>query len=550
MSWVERHKARILDAISLLIIFGIAIKLSLNHAAWVRQDIAPMLDEDSGFHGIHIVREYLNWIHDPSFQTLFPIGNYPPLVSWTTWIGFILGGLNSEVLRLSQVPFTGILCLGTALWAWRIWGRMAAVAAAGLCIVYPPLWIQYSNIMRMAPLAAMSALSYASIPLMGEKRQLFLAGLGGVLFALASLTHVAFVYFGVPLALYVVLRGVWLAHKMEVLVWVAMAMVVAGPWWFPNLLMISSVVDNHWDYYRERPDIWGQLYFLVRLKEIYLPGPHYFACILGIPLSLGFARTRPLAAAGVGVAIAGFCGLLSFPQAHDRYYLPMIPLLTAIVVAPVGVLTMQGPIQRLRMLLGLGLTLGALAWGLQFSALGLTSEAPSIRGYNEIAETFSLMAVHPPRASLEQQKQGAILVRRGLWTYPHKWVLSAPHPDGVPLPSVELGQILADDMRSLPPIQLEREILQLNSDLLIASICIEVALHGYANIRVVAPHTLPDTTDLDLHCSVLPCYAVGFEENQDVITQLSDAGFIWIGHAPMMHHGLSERQIGVWHREK
>lgn len=550
MNWIQRHQTRILDVISLVIIFGISIKLGLNHAAWVRQDTAPMLDEDSGFHGIHIVREYLNWIHDPSFQTLFPSGNYPPLVSWAAWIGFILGGLNSEVLRLSQVPFTGLLCLGTSLLAWRIWGRMAAVAAAGLCIVYPPLWIQYSNIMRMAPLAAMSALSYASIPLMREKRHLFLAGLGGGLFGLASLVHVAFVYFGVPLALYVVLRGVWLARKMEVVVWVVMAVVVAGPWWFPNLLMISSVVDNHWDYYRERPDIWGQLYFLVRLKEIYLPGPHYFAIVLGLPLSIGFAWKRPLAVGVVWVAVAGFCGLLSFPQAHDRYYLPMIPLLTAIAVAPVGVLNVPGPLRWLRAAIGLGLAGAALFWGLQFSALGLTSESPSIRGYNEIAETFSLMAVHPPRASIEQQQQGAILVRRGLWTYPHKWVLSAPHPDGNPVPTAALGQIIADDMRNLPPIDLEREILQLNSDLLIAGIGIEVALHGYANIRIVAPHTLPESTALDLRCSALPCYAVGFEENKAVLAQLSETGFVWLGHATMtVHNWQVGRQIGVWRRQ-
>lgn len=553
--WSPRQE-RFLNAGTAITILVLAIRLSWDHALWVSLDHSPLLDEDSAFHAVRIAKDYYWFIADPfswfreipSFSLPSPSGNYPPVVSWVTWLGFACFGLKGEVFRSSQVIFTFLLSVGSGILAWRAWGRASGIASAGMAVVYPLLWLQRSTIMLMAPLAGTSALAYATIPLANGQRNRVWSLLGGVAFGLASLTHVSFVYFGVPLSVFVVLRAGWCARDpqvrrpvlQETATWIGAASITAGIWWFPNLPMITGVVGNHWNVYRDTPTIWGRAYFLVRLKELYLAGPQLWAVLAGFFLCFLLARRRPMALGGALVFVAGYLWLQTFPQAHDRYYLPFVSIFSMFAVAPLGVLSLEGPGRRIREGVAILLATGVVWWGLSFSAAAFGAAAPPLRGYAEIPEGLSLMHVHPPQATEQQLREGDALVRRALLQPPQNPIRSAPRPNREVLPFGALAEMVVKDLQEVPRSERTQPVYMVQSDFPVEGVIVEVALRG--RFELMSGYRIGNQ---EFPCALPPCYAISDPQSAPSSQRLTLAGFETLGEVPYSGR-LGSQTLRLW----
>jgi hypothetical protein len=547
---------RLLDGVAVVAVCLIALRLGLDHAAWVAADRTPVLDEDSEFHAVRFIREYRHLLADPGFRTLVPAGNYPPLVEWVTWLGFARDGVTAVGLRNAQVPFTSLLSLATALLAWRAWGRAAAVAAAALCVVYPPLWPQRSNVMLMVPVAATTAAAYATLPIPGVDRRAGAAALGGVALGAALLTHVSAVYFVAPLIAFVVVRAAWVGRRKaargaafgSAAVWLGVAALVAAPWWLPSVLTVSGIVGNHWGRAPEGLDLYGRLYFVMRLKEVYLPGPQYWAVLAGLPISLILAWRRPMVVVTLLTLFAGFAGLLTFPQSHDRYFLPLVALLTVVAAAPLGLLAWPGPLRRVREVLALALAGVAVGYGLRFSAASLRPDAPTLRGYGQIVSDLDLVSVFPPGLSPEQRERGDRVVIAALQTPPRWWIVAGPRPEPDGIPDRALTDILAADLPRWTPGGEAGSLLQLDPQLPLTRVVVELAVRDAPELTVVAPHSAPGAA-IDLTCDRRPCYAVGDTADARLLARLAATGFTLLGSTPMTRPAQrGTTTLGVWRR--
>jgi hypothetical protein len=313
--------------------------------------------------------------------------------------------------------------------------------------------------------------------------------------------------------------------------------------------MITGVVGNHWDRYEDHLTLWGRLYFLVRIKEVYLAGPQYLPTLAGILLSLALSWWRPMAGVTLLCAIGGYLGLLSFPQCHDRYYLPEAALLTTLAVAPLGVVAWPGPLRRIRELAALALAAPIAAYGLHFSAAGLTRTAPSLRGYGQIADDLDLAAVYPPGATPDRRAVGNDVVRDALTAPPRHRITSAPRPDGTPFPASDVAAIIATDLATFPRTPGERQIHEIDPRIPLSGVCVELAVRGFLDITSSPPHSEPGHTEIDLSCNARPCYAVGTAEDPQLAARIDAEGFQRIGTVPLPIPGRRDtRTLVVWRR--
>lgn len=418
---------RALDVGVVLLVGAIALKLGHDHARWVAADLAPTLDEDSQYHIGRILQEWRAFMHAPGLLTLFPVGNYPPVVSWFTWAEWARNGVSASGMRTCQVAFTPILVVGSAAMGWRTWGRAAALPAAALAVAVPMQWLQRSNVMLALAVTAFVALSYATVPIdMRRLRPLRTAG-AGVIAGLALLSHLSAVYFVFALGVGATIeagitvwreRGLWKVALGRLGIWTGVALAVCAPYYARSMGIILSVLDAHDQKYVQANQFggWDALVFLVRIQHGFLLDWLQIAAEVGLLLTILVARWRPMARCYLVAAVLGFCGIVTFPQAHDRYLLPLVPLITCFAMAPLGLLVMGKRWGSARAVLAIGLAVCGSTWGLAFSARSMV-------GAPEATEAYAAgPGAVPPQAGRDR-------VIRALLTGPAEraWTAPAPH---------------------------------------------------------------------------------------------------------------------------
>lgn len=356
-----------MDRALALALLALAALFVGDQLAWTRLDGQPLAREDSPLHALAAMRAAETHRHHGAplgAHVFWQAGYYPPFTYWLaiwpqSWLG-----LEATRYRDTLALFTGALVLGVGGLAWRLWGRAAALAAAGLALCSPLLYTQRPESMLDAPLAGMLALALAACP-RGAARPLAALG-GGVLAGLVVLTKQAGLFFVVPLALALavgVLRAAPGARgpaARAALAWAGGAALTCGPWLWRSARFFVDVLQN----VREQhalPEglagLWWRLSWLVYLKQGVLAPPLLPLLAAGVGVALW--RRPPGLGALALAALGGFVGLSGFPDAHERHWAPFAPLLLVLAVAPLGA-TRAWP--RVRATLGATLALaGVLA---------------------------------------------------------------------------------------------------------------------------------------------------------------------------------------------
>lgn len=420
-----------LDLLVGLVVLWIALRLGEDHLRWVRLDVGAQLDEDSLYHVQRIVDEWRAYVLHPSPATAYPVGNYPPLVSWVTWARWWAGGMDAVGMREAQAVFTPILALGTAGMAWRAWGRGAAPPAAALSVAVPELWLERSNVMLALAVTGLLAAAYATVPLRFERLRPWRTVAAGVVTGLALLGHLSAVYFVVALGVGAVVeamlavradRGRWRVALGRLSLWTASALAVCLPYYVRSMGVILHVLAEHDRKYSQAftPVLADRLVFLARIKHGFFLDWYQVAVEVGLVVGLALAWRIPAARAYGITAVLGYLGIVSFPQAHDRYLLPLVPIFGVFALAPLGLLV-QGARWRLaREGLAAALGLWVSGFGLAFSAGAFDRGAPPA----------TIREVEGPKMLPPRSPADAIVA--SLLDGPARRPWSAPGPHGGP----------------------------------------------------------------------------------------------------------------------
>jgi 4-amino-4-deoxy-L-arabinose transferase-like glycosyltransferase len=415
-----RRLAGGLGLFALLLIAGLA---TADHLAWSAQSDWPLSFQDSGLHTLQSVQSAMRERERPSFlhlRELFHNGYYPPFTYWlSVWVQ-LQQGLSTAAWPASQSIFTGALCLGTGLLGARAWGWLAGIAAAALVLCSPLIWAQRAEGMLDLPLAGAVALALGLLP-SARRPSVFRAMASGLALGAALLTKQTMMLFAAPGLLWLGARAVgairvprWGRGLVALgLVGLAIWALAAFRWghaigWLPGMrlgglavalalclfslgrrdlrplrdlaivLLVTLLVAGRW--YAHSVDtlvevlaqvearqplprgmeglIW-RLSFLPWLRSTFLFAPLAWAWTVGL-LLLPLGLRRP----GVWLLVLGFglglYGLTGFSDPHDRHYLALLPLITAIAVAPVGLLA------RASTVLGGLLCVGCVSYGAVF----------------------------------------------------------------------------------------------------------------------------------------------------------------------------------------
>lgn len=359
-----------------LALAALAALFAADHLAWVRADVLPVYDGDTVHHATTIVERWWALTHDgPTPMSLYPPGTYPPLVAWSSWLGFLVAGASIDSLRATQAVFTAAWTAGFGLLVGRAWGRTAGLAAAAACLTFPALWPQRTVVLLTLPQAGLTALAFALLPVPDEPGRRVRSALGGLVMAGATLTHVSMVYWLVPTALVQLGLAAWglargrpgaRAHAGDVALTYGAVGLLAVPWYLWSLpILRQSAAGNYAQPTWAHPAV-DHLVLLAWLKNHFLYAPHAWALAAGL-LALPFVPRRPLLVPVIAGLLGGWFGLLSYPHFQARYFLPLLPLLAVIMTAPFGLPDRWAPRSRAAALVA-GLVATAIAaWGVRFT---------------------------------------------------------------------------------------------------------------------------------------------------------------------------------------
>lgn len=511
--WEERA-VRALDVVAGGALLYVALRLGLDHARWVSLDTRPVLDEDSMFHVARITDEWRAFRDAPGPSTLFPVGNYPPLLSWLVWLEWAWHGPSGAGLRAAQAVLTPLYVLGAGGLGWRVWGRAAAPAAGALAITVPQLWMQRSNVMLALTVTAFVALVYATAPLRFDKLRPAATLLAGAVAGLALLGHLSSLYFVAAMGVGAVVEAALHVRRERadlkpavgrLALWTGGALLVCLPYYARSLPIILSVLGEHDQKYGHFaiPSAWHHLALLARVKHAFFLDWWQTAAMVGLGLSLLCVPFRPAVRVVLLTAVLAYAGILTFPQAHDRYLLPFVPLFGALAFAPLGLFTLPGPGRLVREGLALAVGLWAASWGLDYSAAAFAPRAP----------VLSLQQVAGPKAP--EPLAPATEIRARLLDGPARRPWAAPAPNGGdPACGASLAAAVKEverEWRSRWPPHFVSTARSLSGQALLA------------DLRVEGIELLPQAR-LELPCPAPRCYLVA-TDGSSFATAAAEAGF-------------------------
>lgn len=371
---------RLLDGIWGMVLVGLALFFADDYVEWVKADKVPPLNEDSPFHAARILSAWWRWVESPGFSTLFPPGNYPPAANWPVFALFAIDEPSLLNIRLVGAFFTFLLVIGSGILAAQVWGKAAGLAAACLAITFPVIWTQRSTIMLSLSAAAFGAIGMAFLPASNKNPSAFRAILAGVGLGLALLAHLEMLYWIAALGVFQGLGALNLlrrreerARSLKYIRDVALTFTVCGAlaalWYIPSLPIIVDVLRDHADKYGTQGlPLSARLFFPAYLKHEFMFAPHAWAFLVGLMCLPFLVKRTPLAAVLVAAGLGGLFGLQRFPQIHERYFLPLIPQLLIVILAPFGLLRLWNGHRTLRSAVSLLLAFPFMYYGLRFSS--------------------------------------------------------------------------------------------------------------------------------------------------------------------------------------
>lgn len=200
------------------------------------------------------------------------------------------------------------------------------------------------------------------------------------------LTHLSAVYFVFAVGVGASVEGVgamvkdrtrWRVVFGRLGLWTAAALAVCLPYYARSLSIILHVLHEHDRKYGSSAGFWELMVFLSRIKHCFFLNWYQIAAEVGLVIALGLAALRPVVRVYLVAVVIGYAGIVNFPQAHDRYLLPLVPLLGVFALAPLGLLVVGTRWRLPRELLAISLGLLAASWGLTYSAGAFVRGGPS-----------------------------------------------------------------------------------------------------------------------------------------------------------------------------
>lgn len=441
VTWLPALRA----ALPWLLLIGLAVAYTAEHLAWIADNGGAPLDEDSHDHALRAMEQWwtLQRAHSlPGYQrALFWPDYYPPAMFWSAFLWFWAEGPSLDSLLRSQAPFTGALVLGVGLVVGRSFNPWLGLAAATTALSFPMFWFERSRIMLSNPQAGLLILAIGLLPLPGQG-PLWMGLFGGLVMLGAVLVHTTNVYPALAVAVAHLLLGAQLVWRRRP-GWGKELLAGTGYWllaatsafWYADawerlMDMRSAIIEQ----YPGTIPLAGILGVFAWFKHSFLYASHAWAlllCLVGLPWLLG----RPLVLmCGLGT-VGVFYGILTFPQIHERYFLPAAPLLLVWMVSPAGLLV-SAP-RRGLVWVGRTLTLGLGLWGLYFTLAPWTPlESWSLAGDIGRDGTFQRWPLTNDLAAAQR----ALLAR------PTRYVAQAPRPQHGLLPLHAVAEALVEDL--------------------------------------------------------------------------------------------------------
>ncbi len=401
----------------------LALAYTAEHSFWVAGDGGSPLDEHSHEHALRAMLQWRAIIGDGGLNAWLWPGYYPPGLFWVSFLGLWVLGPSLATLIQVQALYTGALVLGVGLLVGRSFTPLLGLAAGSLALSFPMFWFERSRIMLANPQAGILVLAVALLPLPGQSRW-WMGLVGGVVMGLAVLTHTSNVFPALAAAavhLFLGLRllwrrppGAWRELGHGTLYWLLAA--TSAVWYQAALPDIMEMRRAILEQYPDTIALGGVAGIVAWFKHSFLYASHAWALLFGLPL-LPWTLRRPLVLVSAVGVCAVFCGILTFPQIHERYFLPAAPLLLVLIVAPVGLLSVS-TLRELRWL-GHAASLVLLALGLRFTLGPWLFQVPMSRtGLLDRDGTFSAW---PLTSDLDEALSG-------LRARPRRWVHYAPRP--------------------------------------------------------------------------------------------------------------------------
>jgi hypothetical protein len=351
----ESQRAWIVPLVSALLTGVVALWVAAEHGRWIAGGTAPIVFSDSAIHALRTVQARDTFDPWSPVQSLGG-GYYPPGAALLSVVVFHWNGMTMESIRLTQVVFTALGCLGAGGVAWRAAGPWFAPAAAALWLTFPLAWTQLRDVQLDWPLACSFACALACLPPLSVARvPRVRTFLGGLVFGAALLSKQTMVGPGGALVLLLAGRFLWRLRAgprreawvagAEFALWCVGALVVAGGWYWRSWRVLAEVLASlpalHPLPTGTDPLAWklSLLAFAKFLAFHQALGPFLAVGLFLLPWLL---RRRPylLFVAGAGAALLAV--LLNFADPHERHFVALAPVVIALALAPFGRLPARG----------------------------------------------------------------------------------------------------------------------------------------------------------------------------------------------------------------
>lgn len=223
---------------------GLTVAFLIVTAWWLKHD-SRVPDWDNAKHLLNSLLYYDRWHSDGLLGPFKEFTQYPPLVHCVGALGVYLAGVGIRGPIMTEnlvfVPLLALGAYGTGVLATRraLGGLLAVVFALGT----PMLVSQFHVMMLDAPLAATVAASVWLLLASRRFSNLGFSAAAGAVVGLGVLTKQTFPFFVAGLIAVMLIRGGW-RNWRGLVVFAAVAFVLAGPWYLDHLTDLRSLAQG------------------------------------------------------------------------------------------------------------------------------------------------------------------------------------------------------------------------------------------------------------------------------------------------------------------
>jgi hypothetical protein len=395
---------------------GVTVLFVALTCRWLTEDTSvPVFDAGSHLETAFLFRSMIragNLLGPFNYKAVYPPFGYVPGV-----LASLIGGENvASPIIGENLLFVPLLTLGCYQTGRLLFGPPAGMFAAIFVLGSPLLMAQFHVFMLDAPMTALVAVSIWLILASENFARTRVVWLAGVAVGLGLLTKVQFPLFTASLVLMVLLSGGW-RNRRGVLVFAAVAAVIAGPWYIVHLSEFSRITEiagtgpgadvplgNAPATLSTANFLW--YFWSVLNSQLLAP---LFALLVGGAawMTVALVRHRQIGGARFVFLITVFLTWLTItltPHHDIRYGMPMLPYLAVLAT---------GWIVELRRVPRL-LATAVLVLGFVANTLGIT-----IGVGNEVA----IALAHPPGVTQQDPNRIIFYSRNG-------FLVSSPRHDG------------------------------------------------------------------------------------------------------------------------